>query len=129
MVDTLNEAGGENGEARATTHEPARRRRSVFASLRRIAFHTAAIASAFLLLAILILWPRSYFRHESIFYVSWTAPSREIVSWAGHIGTYHEYVAFRPEGFDYFGYHQTFAEAWQDWSYLDRSKGNDDFHA
>jgi len=100
----------------------------LFRRLCRFAFHTAA-ASTLLLLAVLMLWPRSYFRHETMTYVSWTASSREIVSWAGHIGTYSEYVAFHPEGFDYVGYHQTFAEAWHDWSYLDRSNGDEDFHA
>jgi len=101
----------------------------MFPRLRRNLFHAATAASTLLLLAILLLWPRSHFHHDTLRYNpddgwdygpnSWTA---EIRSWAGRL----ELRASSPGDFDrsYGGYgllRLWALEGVEGWSYTDRS--------
>ncbi len=95
--------------------------------LRRILFPTAAAISAFLLLAILILWPLSYFRADALFHRTANGDGCIIDFSAGRVGVAVGYVADQPYGLSYWDSRRSFAGEWNSWSYTDHSSINANF--
>ena len=95
--------------------------RTRFQRFRRCAFHLAALGSALLLVAIFILWPRSYLRFDMIGYSSGnTGRACHISSGAGRIEGYEGHQEPAPS-LGYFGSPLEFKYTWHEWSYGDKS--------
>ncbi len=99
----------------------------MFRRSRRILFHTAAAGSALLLVAVLILWPWSYFRWDNFHYDTRTGVECGIGSLGGRVnwywGAYLQVTGAprTPAGLGYSGRGVVLGEA--AWSYGDRSQG------
>ncbi len=101
-------------------HDPMLRR------LRPILFPTAAAASAFVLLAVLILWPRSYLRRDEISYGSRaTLQVSEIISCPGRLAWYKGWDEFVRQALTYRSSPARIwwtTCPWHSWSYADHSE-------
>ena len=93
----------------------------MFRRRRRIILRSAAAASALPLLAILILWPLSYFRSVMIEYGAGNECEWRLGSYAGRIAITHASEVRFPQGLTYYSSPRTFADAWSSWSYADRT--------
>ena len=89
--------------------------------LRRILFHSAAAGSALLLVAVLILWPRSYFRRDTIHFNPGTGRCYVIQAGGGRFEAVAMTSEAFPKGFEYFRGQFSFGDGWQSWSYGDHS--------
>src|ERR1035437_5476001 len=116
MVGALGGGGGGGGPGRGRGASPG--------PLRRIVFQAAALGCAFLLLAVLILWPVSYFRDDKIWYRPGTGWECHIGSWAGRFEWYKGTSGTLPAMLDHSRERHAFVEAWRMWSYGDRSKAD-----
>ncbi len=128
MVETSEQAGGQKRETRNAKRETMPRRRTPFQRLRRRAFHLAALGSALLLVAVLILWPRSYFREDEIRYAPKSADGQgsgsayALTSIAGRVRWWNGFFSPLPKGLTYIDTREPFGEAWDSWTYRDPSR-------
>ncbi len=96
----------------------------MFRRLRRILFHAAAAGSALLLVAVLILWPRSYFRSDTVNYSVKPRWACVLLSGEGRITWEGGATRTDSDGIDYWFNRafEPFEDAWRSWSYGDRSE-------
>jgi len=91
-------------------------RTGMFRRLRRILFHTAAAASAVMLLATLALWPLSYFRYDRLAYRG-PDGGTSIFSLEGRFGASNGNYPYTRGEFNYGKFDLDAARAWESWSY------------
>ncbi len=89
--------------------------------LRRILFHTAAAASALLLVAALTLWLLSYFRYDCIDHGTTVGLGLAIRSSAGRVEVIRSIFLSMPDGLSHETGPRPFLDQSRDWSYADTS--------
>ncbi len=116
------EVPGENRETRNAQRDPPSRRRTRFQRLRRRAFHLAALGSAGVLVAILVLWPLSYFRYDAIRHVNVDTTGWNIASDSGRVQAYQGGFLEAREGFSHFSLVWASVGGYLAWSYADATR-------
>ena len=94
--------------------------------MKHLLFNFAAAISGLLLLAILLLWPRSYFHHDLLSYVTPTGAGAGISSSSGRVSAFAGPCIDILPGVSWLASDQILAETWAEWSYADRSNADFD---